>query len=48
MGRLLGRETGCCFQQCIGMDALNALLIVTYNIDAEYHTDYYQRFLQYL
>jgi 4-hydroxybutyryl-CoA dehydratase/vinylacetyl-CoA-Delta-isomerase len=21
MGRLLGRETGCCFQRCVGMDA---------------------------
>lgn len=25
MGRLLGRLTGCCFQRCVGMDALNAL-----------------------
>lgn len=30
MGRVLGRETGCCFQRCVGMDALNALSIVTY------------------
>ena len=28
MGRLLGRETGCCFQRCVGMDALNALSIL--------------------
>jgi 4-hydroxybutyryl-CoA dehydratase/vinylacetyl-CoA-Delta-isomerase len=38
MGRLLGRETGCCFQRCVGMDALNALSIVTYNIDQKYGT----------
>ena len=31
MGRLLGRETGCCFQRCVGMDALNALSITTYS-----------------
>ena len=38
MGRLLGRETGCCFQRCVGMDALNALSIVTHNIDQKYNT----------
>ena len=32
MGRLLGRETGCCFQRCVGMDALNALSIVSFAI----------------
>ena len=25
MGRLMGALTGCCFQRCVGMDALNAL-----------------------
>ena len=48
MGRLLGRETGCCFQRCVGMDALNALSIVTYDIDEKNGTDYYQRFMKYL
>ena len=48
MGRLLGRETGCCFQRCVGMDALNALSIVTYNIDEKRRTKYYERFLKYL
>ena len=48
MGRLLGRETGCCFQRCVGMDALNALSITTYNIDKKYNTPYYNRFLKYL
>jgi len=48
MGRLLGRKTGCCFQRCVGMDALNALSIVTYNIDEKYETDYNKRFLAYL
>ena len=48
MGRLLGRETGCCFQRCVGMDALNALSIVTFDIDAKYGTEYYKRFVKYL
>jgi len=48
MGRLLGRETGCCFQRCVGMDTLNALSIVTYNIDQKYGAEYYPRFLKYL
>jgi 4-hydroxybutyryl-CoA dehydratase / vinylacetyl-CoA-Delta-isomerase len=48
MGRLLGRETGCCFQRCVGMDALNALSIVTHNLDQKYDTSYNQRFLKYL
>jgi len=48
MGRLLGRLTGCCFQRCVGMDALNALSIVTYNTDQKHGTKYYDRFLDYL
>jgi 4-hydroxybutyryl-CoA dehydratase/vinylacetyl-CoA-Delta-isomerase len=48
MGRLLGAHTGCCFQRCVGMDALNALSIVTYDMDAALGTGYYERFLSYL
>lgn len=48
MGRLLGRYTGTCFQRCAGMDALNALSIVTYDIDQTHGTRYNQRFLDYL
>ena len=48
MGRLLGRETGCCFQRCVGMDALNALSIVTYNMDQANKGEYHRRFLKYL
>lgn len=48
MGRLLGRLTGCCFQRCVGMDALNALSIVTYDIDQRRGTVYHDRFLEYL
>jgi len=48
MGRLLGAHTGCCFQRCVGMDALNALSIVTFDVDRQYGTDYHQRFNRYL
>jgi len=48
MGRLLGRKTGCCFQRCVGMDSLNALSIVTYNIDEKKGTEYNKRFLRFL
>ena len=48
MGRVLGAHTGSCFQRCVGMDALNALSIVTYDIDRKYGTGYNNRFLEYL
>jgi 4-hydroxybutyryl-CoA dehydratase/vinylacetyl-CoA-Delta-isomerase len=48
MGRLLGSKTGCCFQRCVGMDAMNALSMVTYDIDKKYGTEYNKRFLSYM
>jgi 4-hydroxybutyryl-CoA dehydratase/vinylacetyl-CoA-Delta-isomerase len=48
MGRMLGAHMACCFQRCVGMDTLNALSIVTFNIDKKYGTEYYKRFLKYL
>jgi 4-hydroxybutyryl-CoA dehydratase/vinylacetyl-CoA-Delta-isomerase len=48
MGRLLGSRTACCFQRCVGMDALNALSMATHDIDARYGTGYEARFLKYL
>ena len=48
MGRLLGSLTGCCFQRCVGMDALNALSITTHDLDARCGTEYNRRFLKYL
>ncbi|MDW8013280.1 MAG: 4-hydroxyphenylacetate 3-hydroxylase family protein [Archaeoglobaceae archaeon] len=43
MMRLLGQRTGSCFQRCVGFDAMNALYIVTYNVDKKYKTDYHER-----
>lgn len=48
MGRLLGAHTASCFQRCVGMDALNALSMVTYDIDRKHGTEYNKRFLKYL
>ncbi|HSH07443.1 MAG TPA: 4-hydroxyphenylacetate 3-hydroxylase N-terminal domain-containing protein [Burkholderiales bacterium] len=44
MQRRLGQLTGTCFQRCVGMDALNALHSVTFEIDAQHGTDYHARF----
>lgn len=48
MLRLLGQLTGCCFQRCVGMDALNALDSVTYEMDRVLGTEYHTRFRQYV
>ena len=37
MQRRLGQLTGTCFQRCVGMDALNSLFSVTYEMGALYH-----------
>lgn len=48
MQRLLGQKTGACFQRCVGMDAFNALYSTTYEIDQKHHTQYHDRFVEYL
>jgi len=48
MQRLLGQRTGCCFQRCVGMDALNAVDSVTYDMDLALGTGYHARFLRFL
>lgn len=48
MGRLLGSLTACCFQRCVGVDAMNALSMTTYDIDKKYGTGYNRRFLAWL
>jgi len=48
MQRRLGRETGTCFQRCVGMDAVNALFSLTYDIDAAQGTGYHHRFTTWL
>ncbi len=42
--RVLGRATGTCFQRCVGMDALNALFIATWEAGPDAH----ERFITWL
>ncbi|TAI66672.1 4-hydroxyphenylacetate 3-hydroxylase N-terminal domain-containing protein [Bradyrhizobium sp. Leo170] len=48
MQRRLGQLTGTCFQRCVGMDALNALHSVTYDLDQKHGTGYHGRFKDFL
>jgi len=48
MQRRLGQLTGTCFQRCVGMDALNALYSVTYEIDEKYATPYHARLIAFI
>src|SRR4030042_1281988 len=46
--RLLGQRTACCFQRCVGMDAINACFSTTFEIDRKHDTEYHSRFKKWL
>jgi 4-hydroxybutyryl-CoA dehydratase/vinylacetyl-CoA-Delta-isomerase len=48
MQRRLGQLTGTCFQRCVGMDALNSVYSVTYEIDEKHDTPYHGRLKAFL
>jgi len=48
MTRVLCHRVGGCIQRCMGIDALNALSIITYEMDEALGTDYYERFRKYM
>jgi len=48
MLRLLGQTTGTCFQRCVGLDAMNAIYAISYEIDQANATSYHERFKDYL
>ncbi len=48
MQRRLGQLTGTCFQRCVGMDALNSLYSVTFEIDEVAGTDYHDRLVKFI
>ncbi len=48
MQRLLGQKTSACFQRCVGMDAINAVDSVTFEMDAKLGTKYHDRFNKFL
>ncbi|MFC1989564.1 4-hydroxyphenylacetate 3-hydroxylase family protein [Chloroflexota bacterium] len=48
MTRLACQRTPACIQRCMGADMLNALSVVTHEIDQAKGTGYYPKFLEYL
>ena len=48
MQRRLGQLTGTCFQRCVGMDALNALYSVTFEIDEKFQSSYHERLKEFI
>lgn len=48
MQRLLGQKTAACFQRCVGMDAINAVDSVTFEMDRKLGTDYHEKFNRFL
>jgi 4-hydroxybutyryl-CoA dehydratase / vinylacetyl-CoA-Delta-isomerase len=48
MLRLIGQETGTCFQRCVGLDGLNAVWATTFEVDQAKGTDYHARFRRFL
>lgn len=48
MQRLLGQKTAACFQRCVGMDAINAVDSVTFEMDQKLGTAYHKRFVHFL
>ena len=46
--RVLGQKTGTCFQRCVGLDGINAVYSVAYEIDQKNGTDYLERFKKWL
>ncbi len=48
MTRLACQKTPACIQRCMGADMLNAMSVVTHEIDQAKGTQYYPRFIEYL
>ena len=48
MTKLLSHRVGGCIQRCMGIDALNALSVVTYEMDQDLGTEFNKNFIEYL
>lgn len=48
MLRMIANKTGTCFQRCVGLDAMNATYMTTYDIDQKHGTEYHKRFVKWL
>jgi 4-hydroxybutyryl-CoA dehydratase/vinylacetyl-CoA-Delta-isomerase len=48
MLREMGRKTACCFQRCAGLDCMNTVYAITYDMDQTFGTRYHGRFVDFL
>ena len=48
MLRDMGRKTASCFQRCAGLDCINSVYAITYEMDQELGTPYHQRFVDFM
>lgn len=48
MLREMGRKTACCFQRCAGLDCMNTVFAITYDMDQEFGSQYHSRFVDFL
>jgi len=48
MLREMGRKTACCFQRCAGLDCMNTVYAITYDLDQEFGTRYHNRFVDFI
>jgi len=48
MLREMGRKTACCFQRCAGLDCMNTVYAITYDLDQEFGTRYHNRFIDFM
>ena len=46
--RILGQKTGTCFQRCVGLDGINAVYSVAFDVDQKHGTNYLERFKKWL
>ena len=46
--REMGRRTACCFQRCAGLDCMNTVYAITYDMDENFYTHYHKRFIDFL
>jgi 4-hydroxybutyryl-CoA dehydratase/vinylacetyl-CoA-Delta-isomerase len=48
MLREMGRKTACCFQRCAGLDCINSVYAITYELDQEFGTTYHDRYADFM
>lgn len=46
--RAIAQHTGSCFQRCVGWDAMNALYVVTHDMDAQLGTSFHGRLVDFI